>query len=356
MAEWLCSGLQSRVRRFDSGFSLQVVIMKYLKIAEIGMTHDGSFGLAKQLTKSAIACGANVVKFQWHIPEFETTYNAPTPYYFKDENRYEYFLRTQFTDDQFAELHNLCNQLGASSCISPFSIEAAKKSTDIGFDYIKIASGEVTNMPLIDYLASKKQLKIIMSSGMSSMEEIQRTLKKLKNHKEFYLLQCSSTYPCPPEKAGLNFINIFKKNFNVNVGISDHTTSDATAIAAAALGACVIEKHFTLSKSLYGPDASFSLDPDEFNKLCTSLDYVWLAMNSKINTKDTKPFKSMKKTFEKGIYAKTDIETGDRLTLENICFLKPQSKIHASEYKKVMKCKAIKRIKKGSSLDWKYIK
>ena len=87
--------------------------MKYLKIAEIGMTHDGSFGPSETTYKKSDCVWSNVVKFQWHIPEFETTYNAPTPYYFKDENRYEYFLRTQFTDDQFAELHNLCNQLGA---------------------------------------------------------------------------------------------------------------------------------------------------------------------------------------------------------------------------------------------------
>ena len=159
----------------------------YLKVAEIGMTHDGSFGLAKQLTKAAVKAGANVVKYQCHIPEFETTKDAPSPYYFKDENRFEYFDRTKFSDNQFKELHKLCKSLGVYSCVSPFSIEAAEMCIKIGFDYIKIASGEVTNMPLIDYLASKKNLKIIMSSGMSSMDEIAKTLGKLRNHKEFYL-------------------------------------------------------------------------------------------------------------------------------------------------------------------------
>lgn len=329
---------------------------RYLKIAEIGMTHDGSFGLAKQLTKAAVKSGANVVKYQCHIPEFETKKNAPAPYYFTDENRFDYFSRTQFTYKQFRKLHQLCNELGVFSCISPFSIEAAEICIDIGFDYIKIASGEVTNMPLIDYLAKKKNLKIIMSSGMSSIDEIARSLNKLKNHKEFYLLQCSSIYPCPPDKSGLGFIQIFKKKFKVNVGLSDHTTTDATAIAAAALGACIIEKHFTLSKDLYGPDASFSLDPNEFKKLCTSLDYVWSAINIKNESKSINNFKVMKKTFEKSIYAKVDINIGEKITLDKLSFLKPVSKIHSSDYLKVLHKTALKKIKEGQPIDWKHIK
>jgi sialic acid synthase SpsE len=326
--------------------------IKNLKIAEIGMTHDGSFGLAKQLTRTAIEAGANVVKYQWHIPEFETKKNAPSPHYFKDENRYEYFDRTEFSVNQFNDLHLLCKSLGAYSCISPFSIEAAKMSVEIGFDYIKIASGEVTNMPLIDYLSEIKKLRIIMSSGMSSIDEISRSLNKLRNHKEFYLLQCSSIYPCPPEKAGLNFINFFAKKYKVKVGISDHTTTDATSIAAAALGACVVEKHFTLSKDLYGPDASFSLNFDEFKKLCTSLDYVWSAMENPSHKKDIKEFKTMKKTFEKGIYAKVDINKGEKISIDNLAFLKPLSKIHSADYKKILNKKSSKKIKKGQALDW----
>jgi sialic acid synthase SpsE len=329
---------------------------KYLKIAEIGMTHDGSFGLAKQLTKAAVKSGANVVKYQCHIPEFETTINAPSPYYFRDENRFEYFKRTQFSFNQFQDLHLLCNELGVYSCISPFSIEAAEMCLEIGFDYIKIASGEVTNMPLIDFLAKKKNLKIIMSSGMSSIDEISKSLRKLKNHKEFYLLQCSSIYPCPPEQSGLNFIEVFKKKFKVNVGLSDHTISDATSIAAAALGACVIEKHFTLSKDLYGPDASFSLNPDEFSKLCNSLDYVWSAIKVKDAKKDIKKFKVMKKTFEKSIYAKRNIDVDEKITLDNISFLKPLSKIHSSDYKKILNKKVNKKLKEGQPLDWKHFK
>ena len=329
---------------------------KYLKIAEIGMTHDGSFGLAIQLTKLAAQAGANVIKYQWHIPEYETTKNAPAPHYFKDENRYEYFDRTQFTYDQFETLHKLCKSLNVNSCISPFSIEAAKMSVDIGFDYIKIASGEVNNMPLIDYLSRIKSLKIIMSSGMSSIEEISRSLYKLRNHREFYLLQCSSIYPCPPEKAGLNYISYFSKKFRVNVGISDHTISDATAIAAAALGATAIEKHFTLSKDLYGPDASFSLDFDEFSKLSTSLDYVWAAMENKNIKKDTKAFKTMKKTFEKSIYAKKDITIGEKISIDNILFLKPLAKIHSSEYKKILNKRVARNIKKGQAINWNHFK
>jgi len=159
-----------------------------------------------------------------------------------------------------------------------------------------------------------------------------------------------------PEKSGLGFISLFKKKFGVNVGLSDHTTTDATSIAAAALGACLIEKHFTLSKDLYGPDASFSLDFDEFEKLCTSLDYVWNAVNIKNETKDINKFKQMKKTFEKSIYAKVDINVGEKITMNMLSFLKPLSKIHSSDYKKVLNKKVLSKIKAGKPLDWKHLK
>ena len=148
----------------------------------------------------------------------------------------------------------------------------------------------------------------------------------------------------------------FKKKFKVNVGLSDHTITDATSIAAAALGACVIEKHFTLSKDLYGPDASFSLNPDEFQKLCNSLDYVWAAIKSKDVKKDIKKFKVMKKTFEKSIYAKRDIDVDEKITLDNISFLKPLSKIHSSDYRKILNKKVNKKTKKGQPIDWKHFK
>ena len=124
--------------------------------------------------------------------------------------------------------------------------------------------------------------------------------------------------------------------------------------SAAALGACVIEKHFTLSKDLYGPDASFSLDPDEFLKLCNSLDYVWSAIKVKDAKKDIKKFKVMKKTFEKSIYAKRDIDVGEKITLDNISFLKPLSKIHSSDYKKILNKKVNRKLKEGQPLDWKH--
>ena len=180
-------------------------------IAEIGMTHDGSLGLASKLTESAIKSGANVIKYQWHIAEEETTEDAPSPPYFKGETRFSYFKRTEFSIEQFKSLVKQCIDASVIPCVSVFSIESLKRAIKAGFKIIKIPSGEVTNIPLLREIALK-EIPVIISSGMSNWEELDNAINVFKKNSNLCVLQCTSMYPTPPEKVGLNILLELKKD------------------------------------------------------------------------------------------------------------------------------------------------
>ena len=298
-------------------------------VAEIGMTHDGSFGLAYQLSEAAIKTGADIVKFQWHIAEEETTANAPSPPYFQNETRYEYFKRTEFSCEQFFKLHSLCKDSGVLSSVSVFSTESLKRAIKVGFDIIKIPSGEVTNIPLLRDVA-RARLPVMLSSGMSSWDELDIAVKQLQFLDSLCILQCSSIYPTPPDKVGLNVLQEMGERYGFPVGLSDHTLTSATAVAAVSMGAIVIEKHFTLSKELYGPDAKFSLNPKEFEQLVADIKFVSKAIKSKVDKNKLADYAEMKIVFQKSIVAAKSIKAGELLTMENLAFKKPGTGIGAA--------------------------
>ena len=327
---------------------------KVYVVAEIGMTHDGSLGLARNLTESAIASGADVIKYQWHIAEEETTRNAPSPPYFKGESRFEYFIRTEFSVEQFKELVALCKDGGAIPCVSVFSIESINRAVEAGFEIIKIPSGEVTNIPMLREVG-KTGLPVILSSGMSDWDELSKAVEALGDKDNLCVLQCSSMYPTPPEKVGLNILDEIQRRFGTCVGLSDHTLTGATAVAAVALGARVIEKHFTISKLLYGPDARFSLEPNEFSQLVQDVHYVSKAVDSDIDKDDLAAYGDMKQIFQKSIVAKTAIKKGDALTMQNIAFKKPGTGIPASSIDEVLGKTYQDNAAPDEMLDWNLI-
>ena len=303
-------------------------------VAEIGMTHDGSFGLASKLTESAINSGVNVIKYQWHIADEETAINAPSTPNLTGESRYEYFKRTEFSTSQFKKLAQQCLDSNVIPCVSVFSIESLKRALLADFKIIKIPSGEVTNVPLLREVAQTK-LPVIISSGMSNWEELDNALEILKN-KNICVLQCSSTYPTAPENVGLNILNEIKTRYKIPYGLSDHTISGGTSIAAATMGAKVIEKHFTISKNLYGPDAKYSLNPEEFKRLVEDINYVKNALINKVDKNDIEKYKEMKIIFQKSIFARNLIKKGNKINLKDLSFKKPGSGIPASNIDQVI--------------------
>lgn len=303
-------------------------------IAEIGNTHEGSLGLAKQFVKAAAECGVDCVKLQTHIFEAESLPDAPNPPYFKDETRKEYFERTALNISEYKKIKEYCEELGVDFMSSPFSEEAVDFLEEVNVDMYKIASGEVTNLPLLKKIA-KTGKKVFLSSGMSNWKELDMAVDTLKESgaKDIVLFQCVSEYPCKPENSGLNLIEEYKARYNLTVGYSDHTLGVAIPLAAVVMGAEVIEKHFTLSKKMYGSDAMNSTEPDEFKFLVDQIRQVEIAISSKVD-KDSSvaKFDDMKFIFQKTIVAKRALEAGHVIAEEDLAYKKPLKGISAAEY------------------------
>jgi N-acetylneuraminate synthase len=304
-------------------------------IAEIGSVHDGSFGNALRLIDAAVDAGADAVKFQTHIADAESLPDAPAPAFFSDEPRMEYFRRTSFTLDQWRRLSQHAKERGAVFLSSPFSIEAVDLLERIDMAAYKIPSGEVSNLPLLERVA-KTGKPALLSSGMSDWRELDAAVAVLKPTCALTVLQCASAYPCPPQQVGLNVIMEMRQRYGVPVGLSDHTLGIAAAIAAAALGATAIEKHFTFSRLMYGSDAKHSLEPVEFKLLSQALREVWAMHASPVDKNDTSAYREMKRIFEKSIVTACPVAAGASITRAMLAFKKPGDGIAAREYASVV--------------------
>lgn len=319
-----------------------------LIIAEIGMTHDGSLGQALELTKTAAECGVDAVKYQLHISEAETIRNAPQPPYFKAEPRYEFFKRTAFTKEQWLQVKKQCEECEVKFIVSPFSIEAVKILEEIGVDAIKLPSGEITNIPYLEYIA-QTEIPVIISSGMSSWTELCDCVRIFKEKDcNYAIMQCTSEYPCPPEEVGLNVIDRIKETYpGIPVGLSDHSEGVWAAIAAWMKGATIIEKHFTLSKRMYGPDAKMSMEPEEMKLLCESIKNLEKALQNPVNKENADKFREMKKIFQKSIVAICEIPKGTVITKDMIGYKKPGIGLETKYYRDILG----KKVKRDLSFD-----
>jgi len=322
-------------------------------IAEIGSVHDGSFGNAKELIKTASQCGADCVKFQTHIADAESLPDAPNPDYFNDESRVDYFNRTSFSTNQWKELKKVAEDNDLMFLSSPFSLEAVDILEEINIFGYKIPSGEVTNLPLLEKIATLRK-PVFLSSGMSDWKELDNAYDILKDT-DLTILQCSSIYPCPPENTGINLINEMKMRYKCRIGFSDHSDGCAASISAAALGATVIEKHFTFSKNMYGSDARHSMEPDEFSLFCKEIKNAWKILENPINKNDTRLYKEMKNIFQKSIVAACDIPKSTTINMQHLAFKKPGDGIPASVYKEIVGHKTVRKIQKNHKFNFKDI-
>jgi N,N'-diacetyllegionaminate synthase len=319
-------------------------------IAEIGNTHEGSLALAKNFIKAAAECGVNAVKMQTHIFESESLENASNPPYFNSETRKEYFERTSFTPNQWKELKTYSEKyLKIDFFSSPFSLEAVEMLEKIGLKTYKIASGEVSNIPLLEKIGKTKK-RVILSSGMSSWRELDKAVETLKINgcKDLIVLQCTSEYPCKPKNAGLNVLDEIKNRYKkIKIGYSDHTMGFAVPLAAVTKGATVIEKHFTLSRKMYGSDAINATEPKEFKELVKEIRNLDIALKYKIH-KDikAKTLKNMKIIFEKSIVSSRPLKKNYIIKLKDLSFKKPGDGIPAKNFKKIIGKKLNKNIKK----------
>lgn len=329
-------------------------------IAEIGNAHEGSFALACSYIESAKKSGADAVKFQTHISEAESSnydkFRIKSKY-IDDKSRNIYWDRTSFTLNQYKRLKKLTEKLGMFFLSSPFSLEAVDLLKKINVKAWKIGSGELTNYPMIEKIARTKK-PIIISTGLSNINEIKNTIKLIKKyHSNIIIMQCTSLYPCPDDKIGLNVISELKKKFPYKVGFSDHSGDPTIGIAAYSMGAEILEVHVTYDKDIKTFDSSSSLDFKELEFLKKSLNRIKIIKSNKINkNKIPKYLISNKKLFEKSIFLKKDLKKGSLIKLDDISFKKPVVGIHAKEYKSVIGKKLKINLKKGNPLLKKNIK
>jgi N-acetylneuraminate synthase len=308
-------------------------------VAEIGSVHDGSFGNALKLLELAARLGADTVKFQTHIAEAETTRDAPAPAYFAAEDRFSYFTRTGFSKEQWKTLRQACDEAAVTFLSSPFSQDAVDLLEDIGVSGYKIASGEVTNLPMLRAIAETGK-PVLLSSGMSDWAELDRAVSVLSRGGPLVVMQCTSAYPCPPERVGLNVLADMRARYGLPVGFSDHTDGIAASIAAVAHGAEVVEKHLTFSRAMYGSDAANAAEPDTFAAMVRGVREVDAMLAHPLDKNDVSPFKDMKRIFEKSVVTRCPVAAGTLFTVHHLAIKKPGTGLPPARFDDILGCRA----------------
>ena len=310
-------------------------------IAEAGVNHNGSFELAKKLVDKAVWAGADCIKFQTFNSKNLVSKNAQKAEYQKkttdsSESQLDMLKKLELSKEEFVELRDYCNQKGIMFLSTPFDLESIDFLASIGVRTWKIPSGEITNYPFLRAIGKRKE-SVIMSTGMCTLDEVRDTIKVLKDFgtTDITLLHCTTEYPAPYDSVNLNAMLTLQNEFAFKVGYSDHTNGIEIPVAAVAMGATVIEKHFTLDKNMEGPDHKASLEPDELKQMVQSIRNVEAALGD--GTKQ--PSDVEKKNIaiaRKSIVAACDIKKGEMFTEENLTAKRPGNGISPMNWAEVL--------------------
>lgn len=327
-------------------------------IAEVGLAHEGSLGMAFSYIDAAAKAGVNAIKFQTHLASEESSNleKFRLNVFPQDKTRYDYWERTSFNENQWLKLKIYAESKNLIFMSSPFSIAAVNLLRNIGIEAWKIGSGETNNLILLEEIVKDKK-PIFLSTGMSFMNEVFESVNFIKSKgSPLTLLQCTNLYPCPPEKLGLDMINEYQSKFGVPVGFSDHSGEIYPAISAYTLGARTIEVHVTFSKQSFGPDVKASLTFEQLSDLVKGIRFLEKSFNNFFD-KDVSASEllEMRKNFTKGLFAKSDIKTGEPIHQNHLVTRKPCIGIKSSDYKKVIGKASNQNIKAGEPIYWEYI-
>ena len=302
-------------------------------IAEVGLAHDGSLGYAHAFIDEIARGGADAVKCQTHLAAAESTAAEPFRVKFsrQDATRYDYWKRIEFTESQWQGLADHARDSGLMFLSSPFSEEAVAMLSRIGMPMWKIASGEIGNLSLLDRMIATRK-PILLSSGMSDMRELDRSVERVTAAKlPLAVMQCTTAYPCPPERVGLNMMQVFRDRYGCFVGLSDHSGTIYPAIAAATLGADVVEVHVTMSRGMFGPDVPASVTMEELRQLVDGVRFVE-RMRANPVEKDAiaAEMAPLRDIFTKSLVARTLLPAGTVLAEAHVAMKKPGTGIPAA--------------------------
>lgn len=315
--------------------------MSVLIIAEAGVNHNGSFELAKKMADVAKAAGADIVKYQTAVPELVISRFAPKAEYQKEstgeaESQLEMVKKIHFGFAEHRKLKEYCDSIGIKYLSTPFDMDSIDFLAGMDMPVWKIPSGEVTNLPYLEKVARLKK-PIIMSTGMCEIPEIKAALDVLYSNgaDDVTILHCNTEYPTPLKDANVKAMLDIQKNFGTKVGYSDHTLGLEAPLAAVALGATVVEKHFTLDKNMEGPDHAASMSPEELTALVKAIRNTELALGDGVK-KVTESEAKNKDVARKSIVAKVPIEAGEVFTTDNITVKRPGNGISPMRWYEVL--------------------
>ena len=315
-------------------------------IAEAGVNHNGSLKMAKELVDTAKACGADIVKFQTAKLDSFVSKSALMADYQKknigvEESQKDMLSKLLLSFEDFVELARYCKEVGILFLSTPFDIESIRFLNGIQ-DIWKVPSGEITNYPYLVEIGKTKK-KVILSTGMADMDEIQAAIDVLEENgtEDITILHCTTEYPAPIKDVNLNVMNTMRETFGYPVGYSDHTQGIEVDLAAVSLGATIIEKHFTLDRNLIGPDHKASLEPDELKSMVDGIRKIELALGSNAKKPTAEEMKN-RLVARKSIVAKKPIKAGEKLTENNITTKRPGSGINPMRWNEVVGTKAIR--------------
>ncbi|MCY6483563.1 N-acetylneuraminate synthase [Clostridium aestuarii] len=324
-------------------------------IAEAGVNHNGDIKLAKKLVDMAVYAGADAVKFQTFRSEKLVTGYAKMAKYQKDnigieDSQFNMLKKLELSYSEFKELKKYCKDKEIIFLSTPFEFESADFLSSIGIEAFKISSGDLTNIPLLEHIADMNK-PIILSSGMAVLGEIEEALMCLKNKgiDDIAVLHCTSNYPAALETVNLKAMNTIKEAFGVVGGYSDHTEGITIPIAAAALGANIIEKHFTLDKNMEGPDHKASLEPEELKQMVDGIRSVEISLGNGVKRFSKSEISTMQ-VARKSIVAFRNINKGEIIKLEDLDYKRPGDGLSPKYYKSLIGKKANKNINKDEQL------
>ncbi|MBS4235638.1 N-acetylneuraminate synthase [Campylobacter vulpis] len=329
---------------------------KMLIIAEAGVNHNGDLNLAKKLIEQAAKAGADVVKFQTFKAKDCVSVSAKKAKYqlentTKEESQLEMIKKLELSYESHFELIEHCKKHGIAFLSTPFDLKSVEFLRELDLPYFKIPSGEITNLPYLKAVAKCKK-KVFLSTGMANLGEIEAALEILRKNgtKKITLLHCNTEYPTPFEDVNLNAIKTLKEAFKLEVGYSDHTEGIVASLGAVALGAVVIEKHFTLDKTMEGPDHRASLEFEELKELCKGVRELEKALGNGIK-KASKSEAKNKIIARKSLVARCAIQKGEKFSEQNLTTKRPGNGISAMRYEEYLGKKALKTYKKDELIN-----
>ena len=322
-----------------------------LIIAEIGVNHNADWNLAMDMIRAATESGADVIKFQTAIPEFVQTTQAPMAEYQiantgKEESQLEMSRKFHFAHEVFPRLKAEVENRGKTFMSTAFDLRSLDLLTSLGETTYKIPSGEITNLPYLRAIGVRAR-KVLMSTGMATWQEVYDAVQALlacgMNKSQITVLQCNTEYPTPFEDVNLNAMVSFGRSMGLEYGYSDHTHGIEAAIAAVALGATVIEKHFTTDSNLPGPDQKTSLEPTAFSEMVRCIRNIEMALGDGIKQPSASEIKN-KFIVRRSVFTATTVVAGERLTLNNLIVLRPEMGLSPMHIDQVLGKKAIRNL------------